>query len=486
MEDLVGSMIKDPFERVTVRVAACMISEPKYYETANNRVNDILADLNEVLPLDPEFIVKLAYYSRNELNLRSTSNFLAAWAATKPETHTHLREFFSYIINLPSDLLDFVERYQALINCAEKPKFSTFLQTLVKRKFCDFSEYQLGKYCSESKRKRALAKGSDKKKLTLKYLVRACHIKRPANLVMAVLGKKYPSTAEAFAESSLSENSVFKPEMAGKRMKIATPVTWEVTLSEQGNKAECWEHLIKSNKLPFMAMLRNLRNLLITGVDEVTHRKVTEKLRNPDVIANSRLFPFRFLSAYESIKVDLDYLENIKRDPNYVAQPAHADDGQHPGRGYPRGRGGRIGLSRSESTPARPQKKPKIPAHVPTQEILDAYNSSIEEAIRLATALNISPLRGHTVIFCDCSGSMSCPISSGSFGSVRTCCDVGYLFGQMIRKVSESSEVILFSSPSGEGNDCWLKLDFESETATDIIIIIVIIIVIAPQSVVAS
>ena len=59
--------------------------------------------------------------------------------------------------------------------------------------------------------------------------------------------------------------------MASKRMKIPTPVTWETQLSEKGNSADNWEELIRSRKLPFMAMLRNLRNMLITGVDPEVH-----------------------------------------------------------------------------------------------------------------------------------------------------------------------------------------------------------------------
>ena len=423
--NLVGSVIQDPFERLVIRVAACMIAEPKFYESAEKRVSEIVANLNEVLPLDPEFICKLAYYSRNELNLRSTSNFLAAWAAVHKECRPYLNEFFPFIINLPSDLIDFVEKYQVLKGNSEKAKFSTYLQSLIKKKFCDFSIYQLGKYCSEGKRKRALmAEKKEKNKFSMKKLVRACHIKRPALTVCSILGKKYPSTLEEFQSSSLSAETEFDPSLAGKRMKIKTPVTWETTLSSQGNKAESWEFLIKTNKLPFMATLRNIRNLLITGVDNETHAKVCEKLSNPDVISNSRLFPFRFLSAYESIKIDLEELEKIKTDPEY----------------QPKARTGRTALK------YKPKKK--IPKILPTPETLAAYKAGLEEAVKLATALNVSPIRGHTVIFCDASGSMMCKISSGAMGSVRTCMDLGYLFGLMLRHVCESSEILLVSSPN--------------------------------------
>ena len=286
----------------------------------------------------------------------------------------------------------------------------------------------------------------EKNKFSMKKLVRACHIKRPALTVCSILGKKYPSTLEEFQSSSLSAETEFDPSLAGKRMKIKTPVTWETTLSSQGNKAESWEFLIKTNKLPFMATLRNIRNLLITGVDNETHAKVCEKLSNPEVISNSRLFPFRFLSAYESIKIDLEELEKIKTDPEY----------------QPKARTGRTALK------YKPKKK--IPKILPTPETLAAYKAGLEEAVKLATALNVSPIRGHTVIFCDASGSMMCKISSGAMGSVRTCMDLGYLFGLMLRHVCESSEILLVSSPNPPKTPkCWRKVDLEGDNIFELL-----------------
>ena len=41
---------------------------------------------------------------------------------------------------------------------------------------------------------------------------------------------------------------------------------WETQISLKGNKAEVWEKLIDNKKLPFMAMLRNLRNMIKVGM----------------------------------------------------------------------------------------------------------------------------------------------------------------------------------------------------------------------------
>ncbi len=55
-------------------------------------------------------------------------------------------------------------------------------------------------------------------------------------------------------------------------MKLVTPYTWEAVLSRDGNTAESWEKLIESGRLPFMAMVRNIRNFLRAGVSPKHHR----------------------------------------------------------------------------------------------------------------------------------------------------------------------------------------------------------------------
>ncbi len=53
------------------------------------------------------------------------------------------------------------------------------------------------------------------------------------------------------------------------------------------------------NKLPFMAMLRNLRNIIKANVDPKYHAMIIGRLTSEKAVAGSRQFPFRFFSAYE-------------------------------------------------------------------------------------------------------------------------------------------------------------------------------------------
>ena len=87
--------------------------------------------------------------------------------------------------------------------------------------------------------------------------------------------------------------------------ELATPDTWEVSLSAVGRgertdeekKAEkraVWERLLTERKLGALALLRNLRNMHTVGVRE---ELVLEVLAN---LKTDRVLPFRFLAAARS------------------------------------------------------------------------------------------------------------------------------------------------------------------------------------------
>lgn len=55
-----------------------------------------------------------------------------------------------------------------------------------------------------------------------------------------------------------------------------------------------WEQLIDHKKLPYMATLRNLRNLLKANISPEHHEKVIRYLTSPRAVIGSKQFPFRF------------------------------------------------------------------------------------------------------------------------------------------------------------------------------------------------
>ncbi len=66
-----------------------------------------------------------------------------------------------------------------------------------------------------------------------------------------------------------------------------------------GMDAAAWEAVIP--QMGYMALLRNLRNFDDAGISDDTATAITVRLTNPDEVAKSRQFPYRFYSAYKAI-----------------------------------------------------------------------------------------------------------------------------------------------------------------------------------------
>lgn len=73
---------------------------------------------------------------------------------------------------------------------------------------------------------------------------------------------------------------------------LPAPDTWEVALSSGKNQRETWERLLKENKLGYLALLRNLRNMTTVGVDSALMRDAILARRGAN-----RVFPFRYVAA---------------------------------------------------------------------------------------------------------------------------------------------------------------------------------------------
>eukprot|EP01006_Ploeotia_vitrea_P009722 TRINITY_DN24042_c0_g1_i1.p1 TRINITY_DN24042_c0_g1~~TRINITY_DN24042_c0_g1_i1.p1 ORF type:complete len:847 (+),score=100.03 TRINITY_DN24042_c0_g1_i1:44-2542(+) len=376
-------------------VGTFIIKEPKFSGGLDPTVELLTDCVTTIAESDPEFILKVAFYVRSKLYLRSTTNHVLSIALRTPPCMPFMDKWFNCCINLPSDLLEVVELLRAKNDGKLPPYFRRFFNS----KFKEFNLYQFGKYNNAGKIKRKRKKdnklGNEAKNryegnepMTLKQLIRVCHTEQPADVVMAILGKRYPLDEESFKKTGLS--GTFDPNRAGERMKIPVPVTWETELSAKGNYAGTWEHLIDSKNMPFMAMLRNLRNYCESGISDEHHKKIQERLQDEGQVMGSKQLPFRFLSAFEAIDFNQETLEKLaaaaQSEEDYVLKAYKFQNAE-----------GKLAV--------RKKKKPK-PKTTPTAELLATYKSCLEDAIRISVTNNLPPLRGSTAVFLDCSGSM--------------------------------------------------------------------------------
>lgn len=77
---------------------------------------------------------------------------------------------------------------------------------------------------------------------------------------------------------------------------LSVPDTWEVALSAGGDKRESFERLLREGKLGYLAVLRNLRNMVQAGVDTA--------LIEDAILARKGarwVFPFRYVAAARAV-----------------------------------------------------------------------------------------------------------------------------------------------------------------------------------------
>lgn len=259
----------DDKSKLITQVLTSFFNENKFYGDNSTEMQKMI---QSVIKTDPEFVSKLAVYARRVFNMRSVSHVLTAYLAHETEGKPFTRQTVRGVCLRGDDVTEMMSFYIANFG---KPIPQSLIKGIADV-LTGFDEYTLSKYAGT------------KKSVKMKDLIILCHPK-PKNEAQADL---------------------FKRCIEGK---LETPVTWETELSANGNNAETWEKLIDSGKVGYMALLRNLRNIIKANPANI--EKVFSTIENPEAVRRSKQLPFRFLSAYKSIlditgSRALDALEN--------------------------------------------------------------------------------------------------------------------------------------------------------------------------------
>ena len=299
--------IADPMshkEKLVTQVLTSFFNENKFY---GDNSRDILNTVRSVIKTEPGFVANLCIYARNEMHLRSISHVLVSELAKSAEGKEYVRRILNKIIERPDDMTEILAYY---LTTYGKPIPNSIKKGLA-NSFGKFDEYRLAKY-------------NRKNIVKLKDILCLVHPKAKDE----------------------RQNDLWRRLLEDR---LETPVTWETELSLKGNTKETWERLIEENRLGYMAMLRNLRNIIKAGASNMN--KVYEYLTNEERVLQNKQLPFRYYSAYKTLK----------------------NEG------------------------------------IGTSKIYDA----LETAIKISTQ-NIKRLPGKTLIAADVSGSMNYPVSRNS------------------------------------------------------------------------
>lgn len=248
-----------------------------FYEKSDTR----LARIQELmLKNNPEYVAKLAVYARNEMYMRSVPMVLAVELAKANSGNAVVSKTVNGVVKRADEITELLAYYQLANNrngVKKLNKLSKQIQKGLSKAFNRFDEYQFAKYN------------------------RATEIKLRDALFIVHPKAKDESQQEIFNKIATNE--------------LAVPYTWETELSALGQvkyetekaKADAvkvkWEELIDSGKIGYMALIRNLRNILEANVSAEHVKKVCGYLSNETAVANSKQLPFRFLAAYREIKI---------------------------------------------------------------------------------------------------------------------------------------------------------------------------------------
>ncbi|MDR3681383.1 MAG: TROVE domain-containing protein [Flavipsychrobacter sp.] len=246
-----------------------------FYEKNNKR----MARVQELVAQnDPLFVAKLAVYARHKMYMRSAPLVLVTELAKLHPGGDIVARVTDRIIARADEITELLACYE-ILNGRTGPKklnrLSKQIQKGLGAAFNRFDEYQFAKYNRP---------GAIKLRDAL-FLV---HPKAKDDARQALFDK-------------IANNT------------LQTPYTWETELSALGqveyvNDEERaiafrnkWEELIDSGKLGYMALLRNLRNVVEAGVSYAHIKKIGAILAAPEQVAKAKQFPFRYLAAYREL-----------------------------------------------------------------------------------------------------------------------------------------------------------------------------------------
>ncbi|MBN3304490.1 TEP1 protein, partial [Amia calva] len=95
-------------------VNKCTAPGQKDWDSEKGMWAKLRALAEDISRQDAEFLLKVAVYTRQELNIRITANFLLALSARLPEAKPHLRRYYCAAIQLPSDWIEVVRLYSTV------------------------------------------------------------------------------------------------------------------------------------------------------------------------------------------------------------------------------------------------------------------------------------------------------------------------------------------------------------------------------------
>jgi hypothetical protein len=277
-----------------------MVAEHTFYETGETRDDRFAALIHEVTREDPEWIRRFVPWLRTEALMRSAAIVVAAeYVAAGGQNGRQVVASAVSRADEPAEMLAYWHQTQG-----------RKIPQPVKRGVADavrdrYSEYAALKYDGLSRAWRmgdvvelTHPKPSDEKQSDLfRYLLDRRHHPETLEVPESLAMVRRRFDLEAIGVDA--RRALLRDR--GAELLAEAGATWEWLSGwlPGGMDAEAWEAVIPS--MGYMALLRNLRNFDEADVSDGARRYVTDVIADPDRVAKSRQFPYRFWSAYKNV-----------------------------------------------------------------------------------------------------------------------------------------------------------------------------------------
>ncbi|MBH5396871.1 TROVE domain-containing protein [Bradyrhizobium sp. CNPSo 4010] len=260
----------------------CLLWEDQFYEDGVAIADRIKALVPKVVP---ERVAQLAIEAREVMKLRHAPLLVIREMARNEKHRALVADTLAQVIQRPDEMTELLAIYWAdALGPMQQRKHQPVSAQVKKglaRALTKFDAYQLAKWDRDG----------------------AVRIRDVLFLVHAK-----PKDAE--------QAKVWKQLVDGE---LASPDTWEVSLSAGKNKRETFERLIAERKLGGLALLRNLRLMQTAQVPRETIAGAIEAMRT------DRILPYRFITAARYApdfepELEAAMLKSIK---DHVRLPGH-------------------------------------------------------------------------------------------------------------------------------------------------------------------
>lgn len=229
--------------------------ENQFYESADeqmNRYTELTQKVGEKLGW--EFIAKASFFSRNVLGMRSVSELTAA--ILNGQKFDNKRAYFRNFLKRPDDVSEIFAAIDMLGD-----KRSHALVRGARDYLSSLKDYQLGKYKLKGK------------EYNMYDLINITHA--------------HSATIDKYKAGTLE-----------------TPDTWETAISgskSDEEKSQNWQRLVEENKLGYLALIRNLRNIVNSAPDvDWIEKYLVPQIENEVAIKKSLVFPYQIYCSWKN------------------------------------------------------------------------------------------------------------------------------------------------------------------------------------------